>query len=208
MFKYGSLALSIALALTISSCATPEVAKPPPPAPRVIRTYYYVGAVELSLKAQPGEHSADKAVVRLNEKVEKTETSKEGWFLVNTADGRSGWASSRYFKLRPVTDLFIAKWGLRLRRAPNAGSKSLGKLRKNDQVQILNPHPRDWVEIMVPRLGKKGWVEVKYLSTTKVATRHRRRIRHKHKKEAVEEAPPEKPAPVKPAPRPAVPKSL
>lgn len=208
MSRYGSLAFLVALALAISSCASTEVAKPPPPAPRPeIRTYYYVGAVELDLKAQPGEKSADKGKVRLNERVEKTEISKEGWFLVSTTDGRSGWASSRYFKLRPVTDLYIAKWGIYLRSNPDAKSKSLGKLRKNDQVKILDPRPQNWVEIMVPRTSKRGWVEVKNLSVTKVATRHRRR-RHKPKKEAEEEAPKEKPAPVKAAPRPSIPKSL
>ena len=210
MSRYGSLAFLITLALAISSCASTEVAKPPPPAPRPeIRTYYYVGAVELDLKAKPGEDSADKAKVRLNERVEKTETSQEGWFLVNTADGRSGWASSRYFELRPITDLYVAKWGLYLRSAPDAKSQKVSKLRKNYQVKILDPRPQNWVQVTVSRTHKKGWVEVKYLSKTKVATRHRRRARQKPKKEEGEEAPPEKPAPpVKPAPRPAVPKSL
>jgi uncharacterized protein YgiM (DUF1202 family) len=210
MFRYGSLALLMALALAISSCATVEVAKPPPPAPRQkIPVYYYVGAIALDLKANPGEDSDDKAIVRLNEKVEKTETSKEGWFLVTTADGRSGWASSRYFELRPITNLYISKWGLSLRSAPDAKSKAVAKLRKNDQVKILDPRPQNWVEVTVERIKSQGWVEVKNLSRTLVATRHhRQKSKDKSTKEAGEEAPKEKPAPVKVAPQPSAPKAL
>jgi uncharacterized protein YgiM (DUF1202 family) len=209
MSRYGSLALLMALALAVSNCAQVEVAKPPPPAPRPeIRTFYYVGAIELGLKAHPVEESADKAIVRLNEKVEKTESSKEGWFLVNTPDGRSGWASSRYFELRPITDLYISKWGLSLRSAPEAKSKAVCKLRKNDQVKILDPQPKNWVEVKVQRTKNRGWVEVKNLSRTLVATRHRRRSKGKSAKEAGEEGQKDKSAPVKAAPKPSAPTAL
>ena len=208
MFRYLSLALSLALALAVSHCAEVEVAKPPPPTPRkILPTYYYVGEVELDLKVNPDEDSDDKSVVRLNEKVEKTESSENGWFLVHTADGRSGWASSRYFELRPITDLFVAKWGVRLRSTPDAKGKTVCKLRKNDQVKILNPQAKNWVEVSVARTKDKGWVEVKNLSRTMVATRHRRRSKEKSGKEGGEEAPKAKPAPVKVAP-PSAPKAL
>ena len=209
MLRSGIIALSMALAVALSGCAEVEVAKPPPPPPRkIIPVYYYVGAIELDLKARPGEDSADKATVRLNERVEKTESSQEGWFLVTTADGRSGWASSRYFELRPVTNLFIARWGLRLRSNPNASSQAVCKLRKNDQVKILDPQPRNWVKVTVNRNQKQGWVEVKNLSRTLVVTHHRRRAREKSSKEAEEEAPKKKPAPVKKAPKPSAPTAL
>lgn len=209
MVKYGSLALLMALALAVSNCAEVEVAKPPPPAPRqIMLTYYYVGAIKLDLKAKPEENSTDKAIVRLNEKVEKTESSDKGWFLVNTPDGRSGWASSRYFELRPVTDFYVSRWGLSLRSAPDAKSKAVCKLRKNDQVKILDPQPQNWVEVMVKRTNRKGWVEVKNLSRTLVVTRHRKRAKDKSTKEASEEVQKEKPAPVKVAPKPSAPKAL
>jgi uncharacterized protein YgiM (DUF1202 family) len=210
MFRYGSLALFMVLAWGFSGCAPTEVAKPaPPPPPEVIKTYYYVGAIELDLKASPGEDSADKATVRLNEKVEKTETSKEGWFLVTTADGRSGWASSRHFELRPITDLYVAKWGVSLRSAPDARSKAVCKLRKNDQVKILDPRPQNWVEVAVGRAKSQGWVEVKNLSRTVVATRrHRQKVKEKSTPEADAEAPKEKTAPGKVAPQPSAPKAL
>jgi uncharacterized protein YgiM (DUF1202 family) len=210
MFKYGSLAVLMALALGLSGCAPVEVAKPtpPPPPPKVIPTYYYVGAIELDLKAKPDEDSDDKTMVRLNEKVEKTETSKGGWFLVTTADGRSGWASSRYFELRPVTDLYISKWGLSLRSSPDSKSKAVCKLRKNDQVKILNPQPKNWVEVTVGRTKSKGWVEVKNLSRTLVVTRHRKRAKDKSAKEAGEEGEKAKPAPVKAVPKPSAPQAL
>ena len=209
MFRYGSLALLMALALALSSCAEVEVAKPPPPTPRqTLPTYYYVGAIELDLKVSPDEDSDDKAIVRLNEKVEKMESGKGGWFLVTTADGRSGWASSRYFELKPVTELYVSKWGLSLRSAPDAKSKAVCKLQKNYKVNILDPRPQNWVEVMVERTKSKGWLEVKNLSRTVVADQGRKKGKDKSTKDAGEEAPKDKPVPPEAAPQPSAPEAL
>jgi uncharacterized protein YgiM (DUF1202 family) len=168
-----------------------------------------VGVIELDLKVNPDEDSDDKAIVRLNEKVEKTDSGKGGWFLVTTADGRSGWASSRYFELKPVTDLYVSKGGLSLRSAPDAKSKAVCKLRKNDQVKLLDPQPQNWVEVTVERAKSKGWLEVKNLSRTLAAPAPRKKgIKEKSVKDEGGEAPKDKPAPPKAAPQPSAPTAL
>ncbi len=152
------------LASGLGGCASTEVA--PPPAPAALQkqpTYYYVAAVELNLKEAPDPAARDRNVVRLNEKVEELASAK-GWFQVSAADGRSGWASSKYFSVRPVTSLYVAKKGACLRAAPNDQGKPVCKLQVNDLVKIRDPQPQNWVEVTVERTRSTGWVEVKNLS--------------------------------------------
>jgi SH3-like domain-containing protein len=173
MRRFALVVIGMALIFGLWGCATVEVAQPPPPAPRQkLPTYYYVGAIELQLKEAPDNSAKDKVLVRLNEKVEKVEGSG-GWFQVSTADGRSGWASSKYFELKPVTNLYVSNKGIYLRAAPDEKSKEVCKLQVNDLIKIMDPRPQNWVEVSVERTKSKGWLEVKNLSKDPMAVSKR-----------------------------------
>jgi len=201
----------MALSFGFYGCATIEVATPPPPAPRQkLPTYYYVGVGELNLKETPDKGGNDKALVRLNEKVEKTEGATGGWFLVSTDDGRSGWAISKDLELKPVTNLFVSKKGICLRAAPDGKSEEVCKLQVNDQVKILDPRPHNWVQVSVERTKAKGWLEVKNLAKAPVVFSHHKRRSGKEKvaKEAEKEAPQDKPAQAPKSSKPSAPEAL
>ncbi|RLA89967.1 MAG: hypothetical protein DRG58_03585 [Deltaproteobacteria bacterium] len=159
-----------ALVVVLGGCAT---ATPTPVAAPVERAlYYYVGAKELDLRQDPNPQSDVTATVTLNERVEKTDQSSEGWFKVVTADGRSGWASEKYFKLDEVTDFYVNRWGRRLRTTPNVKAQAVTKLRLNDQVKLLDPHPQQgWVRVQVQRDQSQGWLELRDLSLDRVVVR-------------------------------------
>jgi uncharacterized protein YgiM (DUF1202 family) len=209
MFRYYMVAIGIALSFGVYGCATIEVAKPPPPAPRQkIPTYYYVGVSELNLKETPDKGGKDKALVRLNEKVEKEEGASGGWFMVRTSDGRSGWASSKDLELKPVTNLYVSKKGICLRAAPDDKSKEVSKLQVNDLVKILDPRPQNWVEVSVERTKTKGWLEVKNLAKGPVPLPGYKKRSGKVKKKDQEEAPADKPAKGIERPAPSAPEAL
>ncbi|MCG2771388.1 MAG: SH3 domain-containing protein [Desulfobacterales bacterium] len=201
----------MALSFGFYGCATIEVAKPPPPAPRQkLPIYYYVGVSELNLKETPDKGSKDKALVKLNEKVEKTEGAPGGWFLVSTDDGRSGWATSKYLELKPVTNLYVSKNGICLRAAPDGKSEEVCNLKVNDQVKILDPRPQNWVQVSVERTKAKGWIEVKNLAKSPVTFSHYRKRsgKEKAKQEAEKEAPQDKPAQAPKSSKPSAPEAL
>ena len=182
MLRPGIMVIGMALYLGLWGCAQIEVAKPPPPAPReIIPVYFYVGTGELNLKDGPDEESENKSLVRLNEKVQEIKKGTGGWFMVSTEDGRTGWASSRYLELKPVTNLYVAKTGACLRTAPDLNSQKVGQLRVNDQVKLLDPKPRSWVEVAAERTKDKGWLEVKYLSKEAVVFKQYRKKAKKGK---------------------------
>ncbi len=211
MFRNCLVAIGMALSFGFYGCATIEVATPPPPAPRQkLPTYYYVGVGELNLKETPDKSGNDKALVRLNEKVEKTDGAAGGWFMVSTDDGRSGWAISKDLELKPVTNLFVSKKGICLRAAPDGKSEEVCNLKVNDQVKILDPRPQNWVQVSVERTKAKGWLEVKNLAKAPVAfTRYKPGSgKGKVKQEAEKEAPPDKPAQGPKSPKPSAPEAL
>jgi uncharacterized protein YgiM (DUF1202 family) len=209
MFRNYFVAIGMALSFGFYACATVEVAKPPPPAPRQkIPTYYYVGVSELNLKETPDKAGKDKTLVRLNEKVEKEEGASGGWFMVRSSDGRSGWAISKDLELKPVTNLYVAKKGIRLRAAPDDKSKEVAKLQVNDQVKILDPRPQNWVEVSVERTKTKGWLEVKNLAKDPVLFPRDKKGSGKAKKKDQEEAPTDKPAKGLESPKPSTPEAL
>lgn len=205
------LAVCGVVGLGLWGCATAGPTVVSPPVERAL--YYYVGAKELDLHTAADPQSSVSATVTLNERVQKTDQSPTGWFLVQAADGRSGWASERYFKLDPVTDFYVAKWGVRLRAAADNKAKAVSKLRLNDSVKLLDPNPRQgWVQVVVERNQSTGWIELRNLSKDRVVVR--RRIRRapatpgaaaeEATKEAAEEAP-ETPSLLTPAPAEAAP---
>jgi uncharacterized protein YgiM (DUF1202 family) len=164
-------------------------------------TFYYVGAMELSLKSAPDPASSDTGQLSLNDRVQQLKR-QGSWFLVRSDDGRQGWANDRDLKLRPVTDLYVRRWGVRLRGAPQEGGKSLGRLRANDQVTLVDKDSQGWARVTASRLNATGWVQLKDLSLTKVAVRRVRRVKAGEAASATEEtvepgaAPPgEAPAP-------------
>jgi uncharacterized protein YgiM (DUF1202 family) len=133
-------------------------------------TFFYVGAMELALKSSPDPGSSNTATINLNDRVQQLER-RGSWFLVRSEDGRQGWANDRDLHLRPVADLYVRRGGLSLRAAPQGGSKSLTRVRTNDQVTLLEKNPQGWAKITVARTGDTGWLELKDLSLSKVAVR-------------------------------------
>jgi uncharacterized protein YgiM (DUF1202 family) len=211
MFRNCLVAIGMALSFGFYGCATVEVAKPVPPAARQkLPTYYYVGVSELNLKETPDKGGKDKAMVRLNEKVEKAEGAPGGWFMVSTDDGRSGWVISKDLELKPVTNLYVSKKGIWLRAAPDGKSEEVCKLQVNDQVKILDPRPQNWVQVSVERTKSKGWLEVKNLAKDPVAfPRYKKGSgKEKAKKKDQKETPQDKPAQGPESPKPSAPEAL
>ena len=211
MRRFVLVAIGMVLSFGLWGCATKEVAPPPPPAvSQKLPNYYYVASAELNLKEAPEDSAKDKSVVRLNEKVEEVGRSG-GWFQVSTADGRSGWASSKYLVVRPVTSLYVSKKGICLRAAPDEKSKAVCNLQVNDLVKIMDPRPQNWVEVSVERTKSKGWLEVKNLSKDPLVVSKRspkRKKQSKGTKKGEEEAPKDKMAPATESPAPSAPEAL
>jgi len=189
--------LMAALALVVIGCATPEPVRVE--APVVERaTYFYVAKMELSLKSAPEETGGDTVKVALNDRVQQLER-RGSWFLVRADDGRQGWANDRNLSLRPVSDLFVRQWGQRLHAEPAEKSKTIIRLRQNDQVQLVEKNPQGWAKVKVARTGDTGWLEFRNLSTDQVVVRVRRTKAGAPEKAAPEAAQP----PAEPAPAPA-----
>lgn len=193
--------LGMVLALAVWGCATATVPVAPP-RPE-IKSYFYIGMVELDLKSLPDPASSDAAKVSLNERVEMLERGPAGWMLVRTADGRQGWANEKFLKIDPVTDLYVRRWGLRLRATPDNRGKTVARLRANDQVKLLDLNPHGWAQVVVQRTQSTGWLELNNLSVDQVVVRVRKRrpaTKEGAKEAASEEAAPEEAeaAPAKP----------
>jgi len=169
MGGFARLLMLISLVLGLWGCATPEPVKVET-APVERATFFYVGAMELPLKSAPEPGSSTAATVTLNERVQQVER-RGSWFLVRSEDGRQGWANDRDLDLRPVSDLYVRRWGVSLRSEPQGSSKSLARLRTNDQVTLVEKNPQGWAKITVARTGNTGWLELKDLSLNKVAVR-------------------------------------
>lgn len=196
-----SVWLIAALALVGFGCATAEpVRVAAPVAERA--TYFYVAGMELSLKSGPEETGSDTAKVGLNDRVQQLER-RGSWFLVRSGDGRQGWANDRDLSLRPVSDLFVRRWGARLRGAPGEKSQTVTRLRQNDRVQLVEKDPQGWAKITVARTGDTGWLELRDLSTAQVVVRVRRS--KPGEPEAAPPPPAETPATAAPAPQQAAP---
>jgi uncharacterized protein YgiM (DUF1202 family) len=166
------MALCMVLGLGLWGCATGETARvEAPPVERT--TYYYVKAMNVSLKSAPNADSSDTGKANINEQVQVLKRSG-GWFQVQTKDGSQGWINDRDLALQPVADFYVRRWG-RLRSAPQSGSKSVDRIRVNDRVKLLETNPGGWARVTVDRTGNTGWVEMDNLSTSKVAVRRYRR---------------------------------
>ena len=189
--------LSIFMVLALWGCATPEPVKVTPA--KEIKSSFYVGAMELTLKKAADSQSADAARLTLNEQVELVEKGPAGWLLVRATDGRQGWANEKYLNLRPLSDFYVRRWGTLLRGTPEDRGKTLAKLRLNDQVRLLNLNAQGWAQVEVGRIQNTGWVELKNLSTGKVVVRRRPATPSKAGEKATvpeaAEAPGEEPAP-------------
>ena len=82
------------LVLGLLGCASGSAERIPVPREE-IKVYYYVGAVEGTLKSSPDYESADVGPLELNERVEKLELGPAGWFRVRTQDGHQGWINEK-----------------------------------------------------------------------------------------------------------------
>jgi uncharacterized protein YgiM (DUF1202 family) len=197
--KVGNLLLVMVLGLIGCAAGKVEVAEVKR---EEIKVYFYVGAEELNLKKAPDHGSADAEKVKLNERVERLEYGGAGWFLVRTEDGRQGWIIDRYLKVHPVSEFFVRRSGVPLKAEPEERSKTLSRLRTNEQVKLLQQTPEGWAEVTVARTQETGWLEMRNLSVERVVIRPVRRrpavAREEVEEVEVEEptAPPETPAPL------------
>jgi len=169
MDRLTRLVILLSLGLGLWGCATAEPVKVST-APVERATFFYVGAMELPLKSAPEPGSSTAATLNLNDRVQQMER-RGSWFLVRSEDGRQGWANDRDLDLRPVTELYVRRWGAALKSEPQGSSKSLARLRANDQVTLVEKRPQGWAKITVARTGASGWLELKDLSLSKVAVR-------------------------------------
>lgn len=202
--------IGMLMGLGVWGCATAEPVSVAPP-PVELKSYFFVGAMELSLKSKPAADSSDTGQLTLNQRVEMVEKGPAGWLLVRTADGRQGWANERHLKLDPISQLYVRRWGLRLRATPDARGKSVTRLRANDRVKLLDQVPTQWAHVTLERTQASGYVELRHLSVDRVTIRYRKPTRgvaakpgeEPSEEEAAAEAAEEAPAPpsaVGPAP--------
>jgi SH3-like domain-containing protein len=193
MRRVSWLIMGLGLVMGLWGCASGGGA-PVATAPRVEQpVMYYVSAMQLTLKSSPDPASADAGQVSLNDRVERLER-KGSWFQVRTADGRQGWANDRDLSLRPVSDLYARRWGLRLKASASDAAKTLARLRTNDQVKVLETNNQGWARVTVARTQNTGWLALKDLSTEKVAVRRYRRAKTAAGKAGEEAAPEGAPA--------------
>lgn len=171
------LIILLILGLGFCGCATsggPATVAPPP---TEYKSYFYVGAIEMALKSNPEASAPDSSRLTLNERVEMVEKGSAGWMLVRSADGQQGWANERDLKLSPISQLYVRRWGVRLKASPDAGSKSVTRLRANDTVKLLDETPSQWAHISVDRTQAAGYVELRNLSVDRVTIRYRKSTR-------------------------------
>jgi hypothetical protein len=162
----GLRILLAAFLLALNGCAGSESI---PPLPHLeIPVYYYVGALELNLKATPDAAGANGARVQLNERVQSLKR-QGAWFLVRTAGGQEGWANDRDLSLEPVNQLYVRRWGVHLRQTPGDRAATVERLRINDQVKILEQNPHGWTQVTVARTGNTGWLKSPDLSLDRVS---------------------------------------
>jgi uncharacterized protein YgiM (DUF1202 family) len=164
---------SLALSLGVWGCAAPEPARVAPPVETPVQ--FYLGALDLHLKSAPDPGSQDGARVSLNERVQSLERGAGGWFLVRAADGRQGWVSDKFLKVDPVTNLYVRRWGAKLQATPDDRGKTLQRLRANDEIQLLDPQPKDFARVTLGRTQDTGWVKVDDLSMARVVVKARKR---------------------------------
>jgi uncharacterized protein YgiM (DUF1202 family) len=167
--------LVMGMAAGLWGCATSEPAKVAAPVEEQ-PTFFYVGDMELSLKSAPDPASSDAGQLSLNDRVQQLKR-QGSWFLVRSDDGRQGWANDRDLKLRPVTDLYVRRWGVHLRGEPQEGGKRLGRLRANDPVTLVDKNSQGWAKVTASRLKATGWVQFRDLSLSKVTIRRVRRAK-------------------------------
>jgi uncharacterized protein YgiM (DUF1202 family) len=173
MDRLRLLILFLTLALALGGCAGAGSAPTTTPSLN-LPVYYYVGVNELQLKSLPDPASTSTTRVSFNERVEMVQR-RGGWFLVRTLEGREGWASSKYLEVSPVSDLYVRRWGVHLKAAPQDRAGNVAQLRLNDQVKILEQNSQGWARVTVARTQKTGWLELSDLSPERVVIRRRLR---------------------------------
>lgn len=98
-------------------------------------------------------------------------------------------APSRWTQLSSTPIMYVRRSGLRLREAPERRARSIERLRVNDQVKLLEQNPQGWARVGVERTQRTGWIEMRYLSPTRVAYRPKRKpAASKEAEEASEES--------------------
>jgi SH3-like domain-containing protein len=187
MVRFAYLILSLGWGLGIWGCATSEPARVAPPREEP-KVFYYVNAMDLTLRSAPDPAASDTGRVALNAQVEQLQR-KADWFQVRTSDGLEGWANERYLALRPVAELYVRRW-VRLKADPAGSSKTVARLRPNDRVNLLEQNSQGWARVSAERAKSTGWLELKYLSLDRVPVRRVRRTKASPAKPGEEEAVP------------------
>lgn len=75
----------------------------------------------------------------------------------------------------PAEHFYVRRWSLRLKALPSYSSKTVARLKLNDQVTKVADSPKGWVKISVDSTQQQGWVPKRDLSTKKVTRTYRRK---------------------------------
>lgn len=128
-----------------------------------------VSSTYLNIRYSPSISAKLQLVLKKNDKVSII-GEKNGWYKVKTASGKTGWAISKYIKLennnknnrKKVTQKIVIANVLNVRSGPDTTFSSIGKLYKNNKVDIIS-ESNGWSKI---NFGSKiGYVSSEYLKS-------------------------------------------
>lgn len=87
----------------------------------------------------------------------------------------------------PAEHFYIRRWSLRLKALPDYSSKTVARLKLNDQVTKVADSPKGWIKISVDSTQQQGWVPKHDLSTKKVTRTYKRKSAAPSKEDQAEE---------------------
>ncbi len=162
---------------------------------------YYVSLSNVYLRDCADYNCRALELLYRGDRVERLDQNYLGWWRVVSLKTRNiGWVPASALGPRPGPPFFYVNVrSLNLRAGPSSGSKIIGTLSLNDQVEMLGMGPGGWAQVRVVRTGIIGWVASRYLESFPV--RHPRTALRKGRG-------PAKPREKEAAPKPALPKAM
>lgn len=125
-----------------------------------------ISSTYLNIRYSPSTSGKLQLVLKKNDKVSII-GEKNGWYKIKTNSGKIGWAISKYIKvennkkmLRTSIKKVVIADVLNIRSGPNTTYSSIGKLYKNNKVEVIS-ESNGWSKI---KFGSKiGYVSSEYL---------------------------------------------